>query len=75
MGGDIDRYIESPCIRNCCLDDGDICLGCFRSLQEIKDWSKATNELREVILLRADKRKKDREGKKVQHEKYSGKLL
>ena len=31
--------VESPCVRNCCLDDDDICMGCFRTLDEIKDWS------------------------------------
>jgi len=70
VGEDIDRYIESPCVRNCCLDDRDICLGCFRSLQEIRDWSLATDEYRQSILLLADKRKKD---KKDQFERYTGK--
>ncbi|WP_115405473.1 DUF1289 domain-containing protein [Shewanella morhuae] len=27
-----------PCIRNCCLDQQDICLGCFRHLDEILAW-------------------------------------
>lgn len=70
MGGYIGRYVESPCVRNCCLDDGDICLGCFRSLQEIRDWSKATSEHKEAILLLADKRKKDNKDKKDQFERY-----
>lgn len=33
-------FPPSPCIRKCCLDDDDICLGCFRSLEEITRWSK-----------------------------------
>lgn len=53
--------IDSPCIRNCCLDDQDICLGCYRSLEEIKAWSRATDEARGKILLLAEKRKKYRE--------------
>lgn len=32
---------QSPCVRQCCLDDKDICLGCFRSLKEILFWSEA----------------------------------
>jgi predicted Fe-S protein YdhL (DUF1289 family) len=28
----------SPCIRNCQLDDNDICIGCNRSLDEVKSW-------------------------------------
>lgn len=53
--------IDSPCIRNCCLDDHDICLGCFRSLQEIRDWSLAAAQDRNRILLNAEKRREERE--------------
>ncbi len=48
---------ESPCVRNCCLDDDDICMGCGRSLQEITHWSSSTIEDRKEILLRAADRK------------------
>lgn len=48
--------IESPCVRNCCLDQDDICLGCHRSLSEIIAWGSANNEARELILLHAQKR-------------------
>jgi predicted Fe-S protein YdhL (DUF1289 family) len=49
--------IKSPCIRNCCLDDGDICLGCFRTVTEIKQWSLSDNNQRQTILDLADNRK------------------
>jgi uncharacterized protein len=60
--------VASPCVRNCCLDDNDICLGCFRSLSEILRWSEAKEDDKKEILaqcrLRADdaieKRKRDR---------------
>nr|WP_254619459.1 DUF1289 domain-containing protein [Vibrio metschnikovii] len=26
---------KSPCVRHCCLDDKDICIGCGRTLDEI----------------------------------------
>lgn len=42
--------ITSPCVRNCCLDKQDICLGCHRSLQEILDWGSAS-ELRRIEIL------------------------
>jgi predicted Fe-S protein YdhL (DUF1289 family) len=41
---------ESPCVRNCCLDDQDICLGCGRHLHEITGWSKADEAQRRAIL-------------------------
>jgi predicted Fe-S protein YdhL (DUF1289 family) len=30
--------IDNPCIRHCCLDEHDICVGCFRSYEEILAW-------------------------------------
>lgn len=45
--------VQSPCIRNCCLDDLDICLGCFRELEEIKAWSLADDSARHLILANA----------------------
>jgi uncharacterized protein len=47
----------SPCVRNCCLDDDDTCLGCFRSLEEIKEWGTANNHRRWVILEAAERRR------------------
>ncbi|WP_413700738.1 DUF1289 domain-containing protein [Psychromonas sp. KJ10-10] len=44
--------IESPCVGKCRLDDKDICLGCLRSLDEIKEWSEASNSRKEEILIR-----------------------
>ncbi len=53
----MDSKMKSPCIRYCCLNDEDICLGCFRSLDEIKQWQSASNKQRQKILDVADKRK------------------
>lgn len=49
--------IDSPCIRNCCLDDDDICLGCGRSLSEITRWSTTTNANKQIILAAAAERR------------------
>ena len=51
------KDVPSPCIRNCCLDDGDICIGCSRSVKEIIEWGEATDERRREILAVAEKRK------------------
>jgi len=48
--------VESPCVRNCCLDDDDVCLGCGRHLQEILDWNGASEADRATINLRAGQR-------------------
>ena len=42
--------LQSPCVRNCCLNEEDICLGCFRSLAEITQWGEADRQERMRIL-------------------------
>ena len=49
--------IASPCVRNCCLDEQDICLGCGRSLVEITAWSGSSDHERRAILERAAQRR------------------
>ncbi|MDD2161095.1 MULTISPECIES: DUF1289 domain-containing protein [Pseudomonas] len=46
------EQVASPCRRQCCLDDHDICLGCGRTLQDILDWSKA-DRLRQCAICAA----------------------
>ena len=50
---DPDSALPSPCLRKCCLDDDGTCLGCFRSLEEIKEWGGTDNERRHAILENA----------------------
>ncbi len=61
--------ITSPCIRNCCLDPSDVCMGCFRSLQEIKEWGQASDirkqEINVLCLQRKENEQKLREQKKL----------
>ena len=54
---DIHSSAQSPCIRNCCLDDDLTCLGCFRSLEEIKEWGVVDNHRRRIILQNAKQRR------------------
>jgi hypothetical protein len=54
--------VESPCIRNCTLDDDDICLGCFRSLDDICAWGDASNEQRREMLELAIARREVKAG-------------
>ena len=48
--------ISSPCVRNCCLDDKDICLGCGRSVEEISRWGDAEDVEKSEILNISKKR-------------------
>ena len=47
----------SPCIRNCCLDGQDICLGCFRHIDEIIAWQGYTKEEKARVLALCQQRK------------------
>lgn len=49
--------INSPCVRNCCLNEDNICLGCFRSIDEICQWSAATEQQKKAIIGLASARK------------------
>lgn len=55
-----DQDPPSPCIRNCCLDLQDTCIGCLRTLQEIRDWHTATTEEKISILERCAARRQAR---------------
>jgi predicted Fe-S protein YdhL (DUF1289 family) len=48
--------VQSPCVGNCCLDDDLTCLGCFRSLEEIKEWGLVDDHRRRAILQNAKQR-------------------
>ena len=50
--------LSSPCVRNCCLNDQDVCLGCFRSIEEICAWSAMDSAGRKKILDSAKERKR-----------------
>lgn len=54
--------MESPCKRNCCLDNTDICIGCYRSLEEITGWRAATNDEKRGILQNCELRRKKTSG-------------
>jgi predicted Fe-S protein YdhL (DUF1289 family) len=58
--------LQSPCVRNCCLDDQDICLGCGRALQEIVQWGTASPERRQEILQAAAARRHSAAEKRAQ---------
>lgn len=48
---------QSPCISVCLLDEKDICVGCYRSADEIMDWFMADDQGKRDILKRARERR------------------
>ena len=49
--------VESPCVRKCTLDVDDVCVGCFRSIEDICAWGGADNSRRREILQQAAARR------------------
>ncbi len=52
--------IVSPCVRICCLDEHNVCLGCFRTLEEITRWGGSDDGERRAILAATRKRRAQR---------------
>jgi len=50
------EVVLSPCVGVCALDDNDVCIGCFRSGNEIREWSGYSNENKREVLVNCDKR-------------------
>ncbi len=47
----------SPCVRKCCLDENDVCLGCYRHVSEIIGWRDKSESQKKEILARSNQRK------------------
>jgi predicted Fe-S protein YdhL (DUF1289 family) len=52
--------IESPCIGVCSIDDtSGFCVGCYRTVDEIKNWWDKTNTEKSAILVQTEARMSD----------------
>ncbi|MGK0441559.1 MAG: putative Fe-S protein YdhL (DUF1289 family) [Pseudohongiellaceae bacterium] len=45
------KFVKSPCISVCVLNNDDICEGCYRSSLEITDWVMYSNDEKREILV------------------------
>ena len=52
------QTVASPCINVCQMDESSgLCRGCFRTLDEIAGWSRASDDDRLRILAAVDRRR------------------
>ena len=52
------KAIVTPCIKVCFVDDeSGLCLGCFRTLEEIGAWSRLSDAARAEIMGRLEARR------------------
>ena len=49
--------VPSPRISLCRLDEQKVCLGCFRHVEDIREWRSADDARRRVICAEAEQRK------------------
>ena len=41
---------DSPCTAVCTLDQNDVCLGCYRTADEIANWSQMNDDERKSVI-------------------------
>ncbi|MET0378438.1 MAG: DUF1289 domain-containing protein [Spongiibacteraceae bacterium] len=51
--------VKSPCISVCALNDDGICIGCWRSVDEIAAWSELDNEHKREVVRSAQQRARE----------------
>ena len=54
--------MHSPCVAKCGLNDDDFCMGCFRHINEIVGWGKASDEKKQQIWDLLPERKQTLKG-------------
>ncbi|ASP48024.1 DUF1289 domain-containing protein [Cognaticolwellia beringensis] len=55
--------VASPCVRNCCLNEQDVCLGCFRHIDEIMAWRQLDVATKKGVLNKCQQRQQQHQNK------------
>jgi predicted Fe-S protein YdhL (DUF1289 family) len=51
------QTVPSPCVDICALDDDDVCIGCYRSGDEITTWGKMSDDEKKQTLQKVRERR------------------
>ena len=54
----VDNSVPSPCQSICRFDGSPFCVGCFRDIDEIRDWMIMTREQKLAVIARLPARRK-----------------
>lgn len=54
--------VKSPCINVCKLNENQICVGCYRSLDEIDEWSNLNDKEKIKIIEKTKERRNEIRG-------------
>ncbi|MBM3104919.1 DUF1289 domain-containing protein [Pseudomonas sp. V1] len=49
--------VPSPCISTCRLNEDKVCIGCFRHVEDIRQWRSADDQRRRQICQEAQSRR------------------
>ncbi len=50
-------HVNSPCINICKLDADQICIGCYRTIDEISNWVKYSEQEKCAVIDKSEERK------------------
>jgi len=51
--------IDRPCLKKCELDKNDVCLGCYRTLDDMRCWHSSNKDEKVEMLQLAEVRQKE----------------
>ncbi|MDP3462960.1 MAG: DUF1289 domain-containing protein [Bacteroidales bacterium] len=58
----IKKNVKSPCQLICTYDDDKICIGCFRSIEEVAKWDGLSNDEKQKVIDNTHKRRQEKGG-------------
>lgn len=51
------EIVKSPCVSVCYVNDDALCEGCFRTIEEISDWTHYNNDAKQDVIKRCNERR------------------
>ena len=51
--------VKSPCVAVCALDENDVCIGCYRTGNEITQWGEMDNQAKAEVMKSVANREAD----------------
>lgn len=58
----IKKKIKSPCQLICTYDEEKVCIGCYRSAEEVANWDSYNEEMKLAVLENIKKRREEKGG-------------
>ena len=50
------QAVRSPCVSICALDGDDVCIGCYRTGEEISRWGGMSEDERQAVMKKVAER-------------------